>query len=156
MLLHCNNILQMCSPPYPAEQISWCISLKRSLAWWCIYCPTGYRSAKDKLCKKKLAEMLKLGIIEMSHCAWCSPYSFWSGSIRLCVDYHKLNEVSQFDSNPMPRAAALIRYCSIFHDAGFDQGLLADSLALPESKEKTAFCRWLCAGSLWGTLALHA
>ena len=55
--------------------------------------------------------MLAGGIIEPSSSEWASPILIVNkkdGSLRLCVDYRKLNSVSQSDMYPMPRIYELI------------------------------------------------
>ena len=59
--------------------------------------PYAYR---DKV-KKELQEMLAAGIIEPSSSEWSSPLVVVhkeDGSLRLCVDYHRLNAVTQPDA----------------------------------------------------------
>ena len=51
-------------------------------------------------------EQLKAGIIRPSSSPWASPLVYVKkkdGTIRPCVDYRKLNAVTQFDSFPLPR-----------------------------------------------------
>lgn len=48
--------------------------------------------------------MLEMVVIEESQSAWCSPIVLvlkkdWS--IQFCVDYLKVNKVSQYDAYPM-------------------------------------------------------
>ena len=59
---------------------------------------------------KDLEEMEESGIIEPSDSDWASPMVLVKkdGSIRMCVDYRKLNSVSQVDAYPMPRVDDLI------------------------------------------------
>lgn len=78
--------------------------------------------------------MIQLQVIEPSS----SP---WDGIFRFCNDFRKLNEVSQFDSYPMPRVDELIvrlgraRYISTLDlTKGYWQVPLS-----PQDKQKTAF-----------------
>jgi hypothetical protein len=56
--------------------------------------------------KKQLADMLSKGLIHSSASPWGSHILFVDkrdGTIRLCVDYHKLNEVTIKNKYPLPR-----------------------------------------------------
>ena len=69
--------------------------------------PHAYREAVQK----EIKEMLKSGIIEPSHSEWSSPIVVVpkkDGSIRMCVDFRRLNSVSPVDPYPMPRTDELI------------------------------------------------
>jgi hypothetical protein len=56
--------------------------------------------------KKQLADMLSKGLIRPSASPWGSPVLFVNkrdGTIRLCVDYRKLNEVTIKNKYPLPK-----------------------------------------------------
>ena len=62
--------------------------------------------AHREFLKKELDETLKSGIIEPATGEWSSPIVLVKkkdGSLRLCVDFRKLNKMSQTDAYPMPR-----------------------------------------------------
>ena len=69
--------------------------------------PQAYRETV----KKEIAEMLEHGIIEPSTSEWSSPIVLVKkkdGTLRFCVDYRRLNNISQADAYPMPRIDELI------------------------------------------------
>ena len=69
--------------------------------------PQAYR----ELVKRKLKEMAAYGIIEPSESEWASPLVIVpkkDGSLRLCVDYCRLNSMSKTDAYPMPRVDELL------------------------------------------------
>ena len=56
-------------------------------------------------------ELLNQGIIELSVSEWAAPIVpivKKDGSLRLCVDYQRLNATSQTNTYPMPRIDDLI------------------------------------------------
>ena len=69
--------------------------------------PHAYRDTV----RQELKEMKEQGIIEPTASDWAAPIVVVrkkDGSIRLCVDYRKLNAVSVVDAYPMPRIDDLI------------------------------------------------
>lgn len=61
--------------------------------------------------QKEIEAMLQLGVIEPSNSEWCSPVVIVykkDGTLRICIDFRKLNSVSEFDAYPMPRIDELL------------------------------------------------
>jgi len=72
-----------------------------------MHLPYTYRQSV----KEELDEMLENGIIEPSTSEWSAPVVLVrkkDRSLGLCVDYRRLNQVSQMDAYPMPRVDELI------------------------------------------------
>lgn len=83
----------------------------------CIYIKTGestpihshlYRlpHARQETVKKEISQLLRADLIEVSTSVWASPIVLLpkkDGSLRLCVDYRKLNAVTRPDPFTMPR-----------------------------------------------------
>ena len=60
----------------------------------------------------EIQEMIDLGVLEQS----VSPYSSSvvlvpkkDGSVRCCIDFRKLNKVTEFDAEPMPNMEVISR-----------------------------------------------
>ena len=69
--------------------------------------PHAYRD----LVEKEIKEMLVAGVIEPSSSEWASPIVLVGkkdGTLRLCIDYRRLNSGSLTDAYPMPRIDDLI------------------------------------------------
>ena len=55
--------------------------------------------------------MLDAGVIEPSTSPWTSPIILVKkkdGSLRLCIDYRKLNSITKEDRYPMPRVDVML------------------------------------------------
>lgn len=83
-------------------------------------------------------------VIEESNSPWVSPAVLVkkkNGSLRFCVDYRKLNDVTIKDSYPFPRIDNILDclegnswFCTLDLKSGYWQGSLAS-----KDREKTAF-----------------
>ena len=76
-------------------------------------CKPPYRvsHAYREMVEAELKEMLDSGIIEPSASQWSAPIVLVKkkdGSLWLCVDYCRLNSVSQIDAYSMPRVDELL------------------------------------------------
>ena len=100
--------------------------------------------AKQEETSAMIQKMLKDGIIEESTSPWSSPVVLVAkkdGSLRFCVDYRKLNNVTKKDSYPLPRIDGTLstlagsRWFSILD---LRNGYCQVGLH-PDDKEKTAF-----------------
>ncbi|KAK7476602.1 hypothetical protein BaRGS_00032148 [Batillaria attramentaria] len=88
--------------------------------------------------------MLKRNVSEPSNSSWASPVNLVEkkdNTIRFCIDYRKLNQISTKDSYPIPRLdqcldalAGNVWFSTMDLQSGFWQVPLEKS-----SKEKTAF-----------------
>ena len=59
----------------------------------------------SKILNEELNDMLKLGVVEPSNSPWCSPVLLVkkpTGEFRFCFDGRSLNQVTKYDSYPMP------------------------------------------------------
>ena len=93
--------------------------------------------------KSKINELMEEGILEPSSSPWASPAVFArkkDGTLRLCVDYRKLNAVTKKDVYPLPRIddsldrlANTKFFTSLDLFSGYHQVAMND-----EDKEKTA------------------
>lgn len=94
--------------------------------------------------RKQIAECLEIGFIEPSESAWSSPILFAKkkdGSLRMCVDYRALIEVTKKARYPIPRMDKVLEQtnkASIFSKIDLKSGY--HQLLLEENKKpKTSF-----------------
>lgn len=65
----------------------------------------------QKVLDRELDEMLRLGVVEESKSPWSSPVCLVrkkDGNYRFCVDYRKLNSVTEKDSYPLPYVSSTL------------------------------------------------
>ncbi|GFS00790.1 transposon Tf2-12 polyprotein [Elysia marginata] len=61
--------------------------------------------ASQEFLKTEITQLLSLGVIERSTSLYCSPVVIVKkkdGSLRLCIDFRKLNSITNFDSENIP------------------------------------------------------
>ncbi len=61
--------------------------------------------------KKEVDKLLGLRVVQESNSPWSSPIVAMrkkDGTLHLCVDYHKLNDVTRKDAFPLPRCDDLL------------------------------------------------
>ena len=100
--------------------------------------------AKMSEVNNEIKEMLEKGIIEPSESPWSSPVVLVKkkdNTLRFCIDYRKLNDVTSKDSHPIPRIDTTLDalsgsrfYSTIDLKSGYWQVKVAE-----EDRPKTAF-----------------
>lgn len=102
--------------------------------------PIHMREEVDRI----LEDMKAQGIIEEPRSAWVSPAVIVrkkNGTLRFCVDYRKLNNITVKDSYPLPRIDDILDQLSgnaWFSTLDLKSGYWQLKIR-PEDKEKTAF-----------------
>jgi len=93
---------------------------------------------------KELDEMEKAGVIKESESPWAAPMVVVKkkdGKLRICVDYRKLNQITQVDAYPMPRVEELldsVGQSTFITTLDLAKGYWQVPVA-PEDQPKTAF-----------------
>lgn len=101
-------------------------------------------AAKQAIMEDQLKEMIATGTVEPSHSGWASPVVLppkKDGGHRFCVDYRKVNSVTETDAYPLPNINEILEslsgsslFSTIILNSGYWQVTMD-----PESKAKTAF-----------------
>lgn len=110
-----------------------------------VHCtPYQVSEAERKIIVDQVEKMIADGVVRPSSSPWSSPVVLVrkrSGEIRFCVDYRRLNSVTQRDVYPLPRVEDVLgrlsgaRYfTSLDLESGFWQLPVAE-----KHQEKTAF-----------------
>ncbi|EYC38726.1 hypothetical protein Y032_0699g1624, partial [Ancylostoma ceylanicum] len=94
--------------------------------------------------KRILSDLQERGVIEPSSSSWASPIVLVrkkDGTLRLCVDYRKVNQVTKLDCYPLPTIDTILQnlkgktwFSTLDLSSGYWQIKLAD-----DTKEKSAF-----------------
>ena len=101
--------------------------------------------AQRTVVKELIKEMMDNDIIQPSKSGWASPIVLAKkkdGSVRFCVDYRKLNEVTRKDTYPLPRIDDTLEMLSesqLFSTLDLASGYWQVELE-EEDRAKTAFC----------------
>jgi len=72
---------------------------------------TRYSTEENNIIEEQITNMLKCGVIERTNSPWASNVVLVKkkdGKIRFCTDFRKLNEVTIFDTYPLPRITDVI------------------------------------------------
>ena len=72
-------------------------------------------TAEQDQARKQLTEEMDLGLFEPSHSPWASNIT-WApkpnGTLRICVDFKRINKVTIKDKYPLPRMEDIIQNIS--------------------------------------------
>ena len=102
--------------------------------------PYAYREESEK----QIKEMLENGVIKPSTSPWSRPIVLVqkkNGDMRFCVDYRKLNEITVYDSHPLPLISDLldsVKDAQYFSLLDLRSGYWQIPVA-PKDRAKTAF-----------------
>ena len=68
--------------------------------------PRRVPEAQREIMEEEVAKMLRQGVVEPGQSPWATPVVLVKkkdGFTRFCVDYRRLNTMTQFDAYPLPR-----------------------------------------------------
>ncbi len=103
---------------------------------------------KRAVIEREVNKMLEMDVIEKNNSAWSSPVVLVTkkdGSVRFCINYIKLNDVTVRDSYCLPRIEDILenlRNCSYFTSLDLFSGYWQIPMA-EDSKDKTTFTCFL-------------
>jgi hypothetical protein len=101
--------------------------------------------AQEGDCEKEVQAMLAKGVIEPGYSPWSSPVVLVrkkDGTLRFCVDYRRLNAVTEFDCYPLPRIDETLDHLSgaqWFTTLDLISGYWQVGMT-SEARSKSAFC----------------
>lgn len=106
--------------------------------------PYRVSPSKMKIVQELVEEMLTVGVIEPSSSPWASPVVLVpkkTGGVRFCVDYRKLNAITQSDAYPLPTIQEILDSlagATVFTSLDLNSGYWQVQMD-PASQDKTAF-----------------
>lgn len=106
--------------------------------------PYRLSPGKQAIVEEQLREMISAGVVEPSHSGWASPVVLppkKDGGHRFCVDFRKVNAVTETDAYPLPNINEILESlsgASLFSTIDLNSGYWQVPMD-PDSKAKTAF-----------------
>ncbi|KAI2664186.1 Retrovirus-related Pol polyprotein [Labeo rohita] len=106
--------------------------------------PYRVSPTRQKVIKQLIDKMIEADVIEPSSSAWASPLVLIpkkTGGYRFCVDYRKLNSVTQSDAYPLPTIQEILESLSgavVFSTLDLNSGYWQVRME-KDSQDKTAF-----------------
>ena len=106
--------------------------------------PYRMNPGKQAIVKDQLRDMIAAGVVEPSYSAWASPVVLppkKDGGHRFCVDFRKVNAVTETDAYPLPNINEILESlsgASLFSTIDLNSGYWQVPMD-PCSKAKTAF-----------------